>query len=104
MNEDNYKDYNPKFVKFFAPWCGHCRHLAPLFLELSNTYHDFNLTFGEVDCTVEKAMCGKRGYNSYPHVLLVRDGKEIEFDGSRTVDGMRNYLNSILRSGIELMT
>lgn len=40
VDEDNLWDDDISFLKFYAPWCGHCKALAPIFLELSEVYHE----------------------------------------------------------------
>ena len=43
----------PWFLKFYAPWCGHCKLLAPLWKDLYNEYGD-HVNVAKVDCTKSK--------------------------------------------------
>lgn len=68
------------FVKFHAPWCGHCRNMAPIWDKLAETHKDTKLVLiGDVDCTTdsEQELCTGLGVNSYPSLLyFTRDTGE----------------------------
>ena len=55
-------------VKFFAPWCGHCKSLAPAWDELTKEYESSETLFvTECDCTGAcKDLCAEVGVQGYP--------------------------------------
>ncbi|KAL6079316.1 Protein disulfide-isomerase A3 [Balamuthia mandrillaris] len=77
----------------YAPWCGHCKRLAPTWDELATkTEGKFNV--GKVDCTVEKAVCSKLGVRGYPTIKLRNGDKLYAYQGARTVEAFKEFVNS----------
>ena len=81
------------FVKFFAPWCGHCKNMAPIWEELAEKAGDTYLV-AEVDCTETKELCQAHGVRGYPTLILFKDGVAVEerYAGQRTLESFVAYV------------
>ena len=57
-------------VKFYAPWCGHCKKLAPTWNQFADEQAGV-INVGKVDCTEEtnKALCSQFNVKGYPTLL-----------------------------------
>ncbi|XP_058820721.1 thioredoxin domain-containing protein 5 homolog [Topomyia yanbarensis] len=85
------------FVKFFAPWCGHCNKLAPTWEELARTLeHDTSISISKIDCTQYRPICTDFEVKGYPTLLWIEDGKKIEkYSGSRTHEDLKAYVSKM---------
>ncbi|CAK9223704.1 unnamed protein product [Sphagnum jensenii] len=81
------------FIKFFAPWCGHCKRLAPTWEELGKALEGENaVEVATVDCTTNKATCGKADIHSYPTLKLFLNGEEYKtYSGPRDLEALKAY-------------
>ncbi|KAJ3080108.1 hypothetical protein HDU99_009267, partial [Rhizoclosmatium hyalinum] len=82
---------DPYFIKFYAPWCGHCKNLAPIWEEFAYDMRG-KANVGEVDCTTEGRVCQKLGIRGYPSLKYVTELGAIDFSGRRTVEGLTGFI------------
>ncbi|CAL6049268.1 Protein_disulfide isomerase PDI2 [Hexamita inflata] len=94
----------PTFIKLYAPWCGHCKHLAPKFEELSTTLT--NVKVVQVDCTDEsvKQICGKLGVRGYPALKLFYNNQFIDYEGEREVGAMKHWVEAMFLPLMQIST
>jgi protein disulfide isomerase len=82
------------FVEFYAPWCGHCKSLAPVYIEVAKTLKEnsANVVLAKVDCTQAKQICAE--VQGYPTIkLFSKTGRIFDYDGDRTQEALVSYLN-----------
>lgn len=73
-------------VKFYAPWCGHCKRLAPILDEVAEATD--SVTIGKVDATIEKGLRDRFKVKGYPSLILFAEGKTWEYRGKRDKAGL----------------
>ncbi|TXT10660.1 hypothetical protein VHUM_02165 [Vanrija humicola] len=80
-------------VEFFAPWCGHCKNLAPHYEEAATILKKSGIKLAKVDCTEEQDLCGDFEVTGYPTLKVFRNGTPTEYNGPRKADGIVSYMN-----------
>ncbi|KZP14103.1 thioredoxin-domain-containing protein [Athelia psychrophila] len=93
LDPTNFKDVlaeGPTFIKFFAPWCGHCKKLAPDWVRLARHLQN-RLTIAEVDCEEQKALCSEQGVTGFPMLVYYSNGATSEYTSSRKLDKLKEF-------------
>lgn len=86
------------FVKFYAPWCGHCKKLEPIWEKLAEEADKENLgiKYAAVDCTTSAKICTKYDVKGYPHLLLFDSatGRTKKFNSTRTQSEIHKFASA----------
>jgi len=93
--DDFVKNTNLALIEFYAPWCGHCKALAPEYEKAAKQLKGKDQgALAKVDCTIEKDLCSRFEVQGFPTIKVFRnDGSTpSDYDGPRKADGIVKFL------------
>lgn len=91
--EDAVKENNQMLVEFYAPWCGHCKTLAPEWVKAAKALEDSPVKLAKVDATENEKLAKQFEIRGFPTIKYLKNGKPSDYNGGRTSNEIVNWVN-----------
>ncbi|KAJ1960450.1 protein disulfide-isomerase precursor [Dipsacomyces acuminosporus] len=96
LNTENFKEWTAAqelaLIEFYAPWCGHCKQLAPHYEKAATTLKEDKIALAKVDCTEEQALCEEMQVPGFPTLKVFKNGDHATYNGTRQEAGIVSYM------------
>ncbi|EXC13336.1 Protein disulfide isomerase-like 2-2 [Morus notabilis] len=92
-------------VEFYAPWCGHCKKLAPEYEKLGASFKKAkSVLIGKVDCDEHKSLCSKYGVSGYPTIQWFPKGflEPKKYEGARGAEALAEFVKKEGRTNVKI--
>ncbi|KAL1683229.1 thioredoxin-like protein [Schizophyllum commune] len=92
----------PGLVEFFAPWCGHCKKLAPTYEEVADAFSKSKdkVYVAKVDADAHKDLGSKYGVTGFPTLKWFNENGEAEpYESGRDLTSLVSFIET--KSGVK---
>ncbi|KAH0660606.1 hypothetical protein KY285_027265 [Solanum tuberosum] len=81
-------------IEFYAPWCGHCKQLAPILDEVAVSFEsDADVMIAKIDATANDIPQGTFEVQGYPTLYFKSaSGKLLQHQGGRTKEDIIDFI------------
>ncbi len=83
-------------VDFYAPWCGPCKNIAPIFEQLSREAKFKGVHFLKVNVDENDDISNKYGIQSLPTFMIFKNGKSVGVFKGASSEHLVKLLNHLL--------
>jgi len=97
---------NNVFLEFYTKWCGHCRALDKVLVELAQNLAGKNIVIAKIDAGDKnnQEIVNLLSVESYPTFFFISGGQYLHYTGSKTSETLTNYLTKELDTDLTKWT
>jgi len=105
-NIDEALDLYPEIlIEFYAPWCGHCKTLAPEYAKAAARLkkNDPPVRIAKCDATIATSSASKFGVQGFPTLKYFINKNPSEYGGGRTEDTIVSWILKKIGQGLQTL-
>ena len=97
----NISEQDIVLVKFYAPWCGHCKTLAPTWDSLTQKMNGKTSKNGrkvwiaKLDADANSQQAQKHGIQGFPTIKVFQGQKVSDYNGGRDINSLESFVNNL---------
>jgi protein disulfide-isomerase-like protein len=77
-------------IKFYAPWCGHCRKMEPTYEKVAEMLHG-EVNVARVDVPANRELGTRFDVKGFPTIKFLSKGKVYDYVGRRTAEDLVEF-------------
>jgi len=85
------------FIKFYAPWCGHCKSMIPAYEETAEAFSkESSVVIADVDADAHKELATRFGVSGFPTLKFFKKGSTTptDYSGGREANDIIDFINT----------
>lgn len=89
LTEENFdkalEEFPNLLAEFYAPWCGHCKTLAPQYAKAAQHFEKENVSvkLAKIDATIHRTLADRFKVTGFPTLKFFKHGHQMEYNGGR---------------------
>ena len=95
------REFKYLLILFYDPECPHCKNFMPEYIKMASLLKEENFVFAKLDCIKYENIEKVYEIEAYPTLMLIKGDDKIIFEGERTMENIKKWLEEKTKPNFE---